>query len=90
MPGDVIEPLGSFSPVKGSRGRSTSTALQTSSNISAMRSLRELYLISHFLHVRQRQTMVDGIRIVTDSGSCHEPQCKVISEADSIVEHIEV
>ena len=28
-PGDVIEPLGSFSPVRGSRGGSTSTSLHT-------------------------------------------------------------
>ena len=42
-PGDVIEPLGNFSPVRGSSGGSTLTSLHTSSNISAMRSLRELY-----------------------------------------------
>ena len=41
-PRDVIEPLGNFSPVRGSSGGSTSTSLHTSSNISAMRSLREL------------------------------------------------
>ena len=34
------------------------------------------------------QTMVDGIVLTTDTGSCHELQCKVISEADSIVEHL--
>ena len=43
-PGDVIEPLGNFSPVRGSSGGSTSTSLHTSSNISAMRFLRELCL----------------------------------------------
>ena len=35
-----------------------------------------------------RQTMVDGIVFTTDTGSCHELQRKVISEADSIVEHL--
>ena len=35
-----------------------------------------------------RQTMVDGIIFTTDTGSCHELQCKVISEANSIVEHL--
>ena len=36
------------------------------------------------------QTMVDGIVLTTDTGYCHELQCKVISEAveaDCIVEH---
>ena len=32
--------------------------------------------------------MVDGIVLATDTGSCHKLQCKVISEADSIVEHL--
>ena len=35
-----------------------------------------------------RQTMVDGIVFTTDTGSCHELQCKVISDADSIKEHL--
>ena len=35
-----------------------------------------------------RQTMVNGIVFTTDTGSCHELQRKVISEADSIVEHL--
>ena len=37
-----------------------------------------------------RQTMVDGIRIVltTDTGSCQTLQCKLTSDADSIVEHL--
>ena len=34
------------------------------------------------------QTMVDGIVLATDTGSCHKLQRKVISEADSIVEHL--
>ena len=34
------------------------------------------------------QTMVDGIVLATDTGCCHKLQCKVISEADSIVEHL--
>ena len=35
-----------------------------------------------------RQTMVDGIVLTTDTDSCHKLQCKVISEEDSIVEHM--
>ena len=34
------------------------------------------------------QTMVDGIVLTTDTVSCHKLQYKVISEADSIVEHL--
>ena len=34
------------------------------------------------------QTMVDGIVLTTDTGSCHELQCKVIYEVDSIMEHL--
>ena len=35
-----------------------------------------------------RQTMVDGIVLTTDTGSSHELQCEVISEAESITEHL--
>ena len=84
-PGDVIEPLGSFSPVRGRRGGSTSTSLHTSSNIEASEGVMSKDDITTFL---TRRTMVDGIVLTTDTVSCHELQCKVISEADSIVEHL--
>ena len=53
-PGDVIEPSGNFSPVRGSSGGSTSTSLHTSSNIFAMRSLRE------FLFVKNETPLLQG------------------------------
>ena len=66
-PGVMFEPCGSFSPVSGSSGGSIWTSLQTSSRISANRSLRDVeydvasLLTSHVASLLTSHAVIDCI-----------------------------